>query len=122
MRYSPKQYASVLHEILQRQHGEQFSKSVKNFLFLLKKSNQTKLLPKIFKELERLEEGKAVTITSAAALPHGAVRHVQEIFSTEKMQQRTAKELLGGAVIEWDDWRVDGSVRGRLQQLRSVMS
>jgi F0F1-type ATP synthase delta subunit len=42
-------------------------------------------------------------------------------FAGTKVEEHLAPELLGGAVIEWDDWQIDASVRGRLQKLASSL-
>lgn len=119
MKYSAKQYALALGEILQSKQGEAFSKSVQNFLQLLKKNNQRGLLPKILREVKKLEEGGVAVVFCASGLSPGSTDHLKKILQVEKVEQKTAPELLGGAVIEWEDWQLDASVRGRLNRLRA---
>jgi F0F1-type ATP synthase delta subunit len=118
MRYTPKQYAKALHETLQHKHGDVFSEIVKKFLRILKQSKTTKLLPKILREVERLESGNVVEVAGAKALPHNVTARLQETFAADRIKEKTMPELLGGMVVEWDDWRVDGSVARRLRELQ----
>lgn len=120
MYYSPRQYANALHETLQYKHGDAFSDGVKKFLHILKRNKSIKLLSRILREVENIEEGNIVTAVSARAIPREVMAKLQEVYVDSRIKEKTAPELLGGATIEWDDWRIDGSVRGRLQRLHSM--
>lgn len=122
MRYSPKQYAHALYETLQHKHGDAFSDCVKKFLDVLKKGNALKLLPKILREMEKMEEGNVVDVASARPLSNAVRVQLQAQFAGARIKEKTAPELLSGAVVTWDDWRVDGSVRGRLIKLEATTS
>ena len=126
MRYSPKQYAGALYESLHEAHGEAFSFRVKQFLTLLKKAGALKLLPQIlvqFEKIEREATGKELVRLAAVSPVSGEDKEQLEgIFPKSEVMECVDKGLLGGLVIEWDDFRVDGSVRGRLAKLRSVLT
>lgn len=121
MKYSPKQYAKALHLSLQGASGDEFSKRVKAFLSLLKRNRALKFLPRILREMEELETGRAAVICAARPVAERVAREVKTALGAARVNEKTMPELLGGMVIQWDDWRVDASVRGRIAKLRSSL-
>ena len=117
MKHTTKQYAQALYASLKDADGKEFSVRVKAFLSMLKRNRMLRLLPKILREVENLEKGQHAVVESVRALPQHTITALQETLGVTRVEQKTMPELLGGMVVEWNDWRVDGSVRGRLQQL-----
>lgn len=126
MRYTAKQYAEALYGSLREAHAGTFSLHAKQFVALLKKEGALKLLPQILNKLELLEREhtgrKLVRVSSAGPMSEKALAELKSIFQKSEIREAYDKNLVGGLIVEWDDFRVDGSVRGRLAKLRSSLS
>lgn len=106
--------------------SEQLPENGKNFIGLLADSGRLDLLPEIadlFAQLHRDHEKRAdVTITSAREIGDGH----KELIS-KAMERRLGRQvkittlideaMVGGAIIRVGDQVIDGSMRGRLEQL-----
>lgn len=125
MRYFPKHHAQALFECLHHATAVQFSLRARNFLANLKKDGGLKLLPRILAYLEKLERSESrrelISVRSAEPLSPDALRDLAGIFHEADVREAVGKELLGGATVEWEDFRIDASIRGRLQKLQSVL-
>jgi F0F1-type ATP synthase delta subunit len=122
MRYTAKIYASALYESLKDADAREFSDRARKFYELLRKHKALKFLPAIFKLLEKMESGRVATVVGAKTMPAGAVKKFNDILKVQKVDEKTMPEMLGGMVIEWDDWRIDSSAKGRLRKLQDVLS
>jgi F-type H+-transporting ATPase subunit delta len=107
------------------------SKIVRNFLFVVSDHGRMHILPEIadaFQEVIRKRQGIAeAEISSAVEL--SAVQKAEFAFTLERMtgQRIEAKysldpSLLGGAVVRIGDAIYDGSVRNRLNEMRSKLT
>lgn len=123
MRYAVKQYANALHDSLAGVSSEGFSDRVRNFLKMLQKEGQMRILPQVLAELERIERErtgtKLISVSTAAALSDETRTELGRIFPKGEIDERVDTEIFGGLVAEWDDYRVDGSVRGQFRKLKS---
>jgi F-type H+-transporting ATPase subunit delta len=107
------------------------SPSVRNLLFLLVKRRRIEQLPRVVAEFIRLDDRRQgithATATSAAALSDLEVKAL-----TARLEQMTGgtvalttdidPSLLGGLVVRVGDRLIDGSVRGRLERLRTQLA
>lgn len=106
--------------------GDRFDDSFRNFLKILITYDRFALLPEIaaqFEHLRREAEGR-LRVHVASAKPVGDEEAAR---LTERLSARFGREveleievdatLIGGAVIRAGDEVIDGSVRGRLEQL-----
>ncbi|MBV1960555.1 MAG: F0F1 ATP synthase subunit delta [Immundisolibacteraceae bacterium] len=101
-----------------------------NFLRLLDDEGRLGLLPEIaelFEQLRQAEENSVdVLIESAQAIGTPQLELIQKSLA-RRLQCEVAvsveldESLLGGAVIRMGDQVIDGSVRGRLQQLAATL-
>jgi F-type H+-transporting ATPase subunit delta len=100
---------------------------VRNFLLLVSEKGRAAALPEIARELERMvaeEEGRIeVELTTAVELSdEEAAEIVAQIERaagrTVDATRRVDPELIGGLILQAGSFRVDASVRGRLQGLR----
>ncbi len=101
-----------------------------NFLLLLEDGGRIELLPEIAELYDQLYQAQQnqVDVTIDAALEIG---DAQRQLIEKSLARRLSKEvsvtinidesLLGGAVIRVADQVIDGSVRGRLQQLAATL-
>jgi F-type H+-transporting ATPase subunit delta len=107
------------------------SRIIRNFLFVMTDNQRVHLLPQIeetFKEVLRQRQGVAeAQVTSAVELSDGqkaSLLQALERLSGKKIQANYSLEpgLLGGAVVRVGDTIYDGSVRNRLNQLRTQLA
>jgi F-type H+-transporting ATPase subunit delta len=107
------------------------AKIVRNFLFVIADHSRMDILPEIvesFQEVVRERQGIAeAEISSAVEL--SAAQKAEFAFTLERMtgQRIEAKysldpSLLGGAVVRLGDAIYDGSVRNRLNEMRSKLT
>ena len=105
--------------------------NVRNFVRLLAKNRRLALLPDISTLFEILradiENTAAVEVTSAVALnaeQQAKLAAALKIRLKRDIQMTTAVDpsLIGGAVIRSGDLVIDGSLKGRLAQLRTELS
>ena len=105
--------------------------NVRNFVRLLAKNRRLALLPDISALFEILradiENTAAVEVTSAVSMNAEQQAKLAAALSTRlkrDIQMTTAVDpsLIGGAVIRCGDLVIDGSLKGRLAQLRTELS
>jgi F-type H+-transporting ATPase subunit delta len=116
---------------LDRILGDDVTGAPRNLLVLMVRRGRFELLPGVIREFTRLyrrREGIVeASVTSAAALDAAEVELLQERLLTMtgskvELQQHVDPELLGGIQVRVGDRLIDGSVRGRLERLRSEFS
>lgn len=118
---------SVLDQILAGDVGG----APRNLLALMVRRGRFELLPDVIREFTRLyrrREGIVeATVTSATELDAGEVKALHERLvsitgSQIELQHHVDPELLGGVQVRVGDRLIDGSVRGRLERLRSDLT
>ncbi len=101
-----------------------------NFVHLLVDNRRLALLPEILTQFEALKaEAEArieATVVSAFALDTGQLRHIGAALTRRlgrevNLSAQVDKALVGGIVIRAGDLVIDGSVRGRLQELAAQL-
>jgi F-type H+-transporting ATPase subunit delta len=104
---------------------------VRNFVLLAAEKNRAAEIDEIFREFERLvaqrERRLEVELTTAVALSDDEARAI--LAQIEKAAGRTVEatrsvdaDLVGGFVLQAGSFRVDASVRGRLERLRHELA
>lgn len=109
--------------------GEPADQSVRNLLSILARRKRAGLLPEIAEMYVLLKEEaqgiRRVEVTTAVALDGKAqqalVSELTKIVQARQvvLQPRVDPELVGGLQVRIGDRLIDGSVSGRLQELRS---
>jgi F-type H+-transporting ATPase subunit delta len=118
----------VIEKLLARVGG---SKIVRNFLFVIVDHQRTHVLPEMiaaFQEVIRQRQGITEAQVSSAVELSKAQRAEME-FTLEKLTGKRVEatfslepELLGGAKVRVGDTVYDGSLRGRLNELRARLA
>lgn len=107
------------------------SEPVLNLVLLLLKRGRIEQLPRVATEFRRLDDRRNnlvhATVTSAAPLKPAEVKAIaarlEELTgSTVDLETSVDPDLLGGVVVRVGDRLIDGSVRGRLERLRSQLA
>lgn len=106
-------------------------KIVENFVGLLAENRRLLVLPDIYIQYEALrsEQEKTLTanVSSFAALTSEQQQHLINSLS-QRLQRKVTlemnidKSLLGGAIIRAGDLVIDGSVRGKLNKLKTNLA
>ncbi len=113
--------------LIERVFGERFSDLTYSFIRLIlrkRREDSLGLVQQLFTELRRQNEGVAhIFVTSAQPLSQ---THKSAVV--EKLAQRTNRrieaefdvdpQLIGGVRVAYDDFIIDGTVRGNLARLR----
>ncbi|HET9613229.1 MAG TPA: ATP synthase F1 subunit delta [Candidatus Limnocylindrales bacterium] len=117
-------------EVVGRVYGG-LSEKARNLLLVLVQRGRIEQLPRIAAEFRRLDDQRQgivhATVTSAAPLNDTELRAL-----TARLEQMTGKRvalqagvdesLLGGLIVRVGDRLIDGSVRGRLERLRTQLA
>ena len=111
--------------------GPHVSRPVLNLVVLLLRRGRIELLPRVAQEFARLDDLRNRVIhahaTSAAPLGPDELRALTarlEQLSGGRVELATDVDpsILGGVVVRLGDRLIDGSVRGRLERLRSKLA
>ena len=107
-----------------------FSPSVRAFVLLLVEHRMLRRLSGILhfyrKVLFQSQGKKLVRVRSAQPLGGEQAKSIEEVIrkkiqSPFEMETSVEPKLIGGVVVEMDSQIYDGSVRGRIQQLRETL-
>jgi F-type H+-transporting ATPase subunit delta len=118
-------------EVLARLVGDEVGGAPRNLLALLIRRGRFELLPGVIREFRRLyrrREGIVeAAVTSASTLDEGTLSalqaHLAEVTGSQvELSAEVDPTLLGGIQVRVLDQLIDGSVRGRLERLRSDFS
>lgn len=118
-------------EVLGRILGDDVVGAPRSLLALLVRRGRFEQLPAVTREfmrLYRLREGiELATVTSASELDAGELDALKQRLEamtdrTVELEHEVDPELLGGLVVRVGDQLIDGSVRGRLDRLRTELS
>jgi F-type H+-transporting ATPase subunit delta len=106
------------------------SEPQENFLKLLAADKQLNLLPDVATLFTAMYEQDgdivAVKVIAAAELSEQQKENICRVLETRlqkkvKLHCAVDSQLMGGAVIQTPEWVLDGSVKGKLQQLKTKL-
>lgn len=127
MKLTPKQYAMALYEMTKDANEKEASSAIRQFVKILVKNNVLSLLPKILRFYTNYynhQEGVVdLKIQTTKHLPKIA-KELEKLLGDGKVfvTEEIKPELLGGAIFQWDDQMIDGSLRMRLQKLEQTLT
>jgi F-type H+-transporting ATPase subunit delta len=111
--------------------AERIDDQGRNFIRLLAENRRLTLLPEIaalYESSRREAEGKIdAEVISAQAIDEAQLKAIAQALKKRlgrevHMTARTDQDLLGGAIIRAGDLVIDGSIRGRLEQLSTALA
>jgi F-type H+-transporting ATPase subunit delta len=120
-------HASLVNDVL----GERLNPGVKNFVRVLAENDRLLLLPEIAAHFEflRSQAENTVDVEVVSAVPLDAAQAEKLKQALDKrlkakvhMKNTVDPGLLGGAVIRAGDLVIDGSLKGRLERLRTELT
>jgi len=122
MKKTPLTYARELHTALLGSNEAGRPIIIRNFLAGLARARKTNLRTRIvaaFTDLALGAEGyRAGTVTTCNDLDPASRAKLKKTFKNVIFEERTDPSLLGGAIVEVEDARIDGSVRAKLERLK----
>jgi F-type H+-transporting ATPase subunit delta len=128
---SPAIPAASRIELLERLLGGDVSGAPHHLLALLVRRGRFELLPAVGREFRRLHHRREgvvqATVTSATDLDAADAEALRQRLETMtgmrvELQRLVDPDLLGGLSVRIGDRLIDGSVRGRLERLRTELS
>jgi F-type H+-transporting ATPase subunit delta len=123
---SPKKYAISLYEVLVSAKANEYSNLIDSFIRLLAKHKmlgKTRQIIRYLKaHIDEQQNIKTVYVSTTQSLDHVSKKHIVEYLekllkNKIEILEKIKPELIGGVVIEYDDVRLDGSVRKQLEIL-----
>lgn len=131
MRISPRQYAEGLYEAVKRVEVSARPAVIDRFLALVTRDRRRRDIPAIFRHVERIAEresgAKRVEIVSSKTLSEASLHAIEQegkkIFQEQKIlfEQKIQPKLFGGAILRTENETFDGSIGGRLGQLKQFL-
>lgn len=131
MKTTASHYAKALFEIFHTKNPVECVKTAKDFVSFVRRRGDGKKLPLIMKKLEVLRDKQAgvqeVAIASAFPLTLSLTKEL-ELFSQTAFESQevrldiqTDKSLLGGVILQTENYLIDASLSGKLRKLREVL-
>ncbi len=127
---SPKKYAASLYEALQDVKHEQIADVLKRFVKILARKKDLSKADKIMSEFVAYSNEKEnkveVLVTSVKPLSEQErsriVTQLKEVLKKEiVLREQTDESLIAGAVVQYGDVVVNGSVSNRLELLSNTL-
>lgn len=135
MKFTEKQLAKVLFDTIENGNkpggagsglaGKDISGITDEFVRFLAKRAELHRISGVIQSFEKIWKDKfgAATITVEIAHPLSASlkKQVEEIAPGAEIREIVNENLIGGAKIRLDDRAIDGSISGRLSQIKSAL-
>ncbi len=127
---TPKQYAIGLYESIKDSKGEELIQKIRNFLEMVKKRKDLKLLNKIFNSfVEVYQERKGILETEVISSRNLSLKIKKEIIKWLKdytarqavLEERIDESILGGVIVKFEDTVLDASLKNSLKRLQSSL-
>lgn len=126
MKFTVKQYAQSLYEVIETTDPKQHDRVIDNFISILKTNGDLEAYEKIITEFEKLldvqSQTSEVTITTASekSVTPSLLKELNH-FAKGKLTltKKTDDEIIGGVVIRVDDTLIDASLKTQLDNLES---
>ena len=131
MKTTPKQYARTLYDIVQDKNEQEISNTIKKFVQVLINNNDTVKIKKIidnFNDIHDINNGIVqAEIVSARKLDKDIVKLLNDyIIKLLDVKEVNVKEefdinIIGGFIIKYKDKILDGSLCGRIKEIRRII-
>ena len=132
MKITEKQYSTALYEAVKDKKKGEVKSLIKDFAKLIIQNNDTSKLDKIINEYEKVwnrDQGIVnAEVISAKALDKPTIKYLNDYIkkTTKAKKIELNKEiddnLLGGVVVKYGDKVLDGSLKTKLNELKSSMT
>ena len=131
MKISSKQYAQTLYDLTEGKSKPEIEKSVADFARYIYRSRKLKLAGKISDQFSQIYDKQhgivRVEVTSAKKLGEETTKEirgfVKKKYKAEEVEFviRVDEKIKGGIILKVGDEVMDGSVAGRLSELKKIL-
>ena len=131
MKISPKQYAESLYQTVQGKKDSDIEYAIENFVKVLQINSDINKLDKIAEQFCKIwDREKGIIkaeVVSAKELGKEIVEllnsYITKLSGAEKVliKEKVDKNILGGAIIKYEDKILDGSLKTKLGELKVEM-
>lgn len=122
MRYSAVEYAKAFNALIKESSPSKRRGTMRDFIEAVARQGSLGLLPEIIREYSHLSDKEAgikeVTIRTTERMPAGAL--ARKLSFKARVEALRDVRLMGGAVVEVGDLRIDNSVAHRLLRARKA--
>ena len=132
MRFSAKQYAKTLYDLTEGKSKSEIEKAVADFAWFLHKNRKSKLVNGIIEQFRKIYNQEKRIIESEIVTRNKLNEALEEKIKQYLKEKCKAKEVIlknvvdesikGGVIIKIGDEVIDGSVRGKLEELRKTIT
>lgn len=125
MRLSSKDIARAIFKLALRYPEKTKEIAKQTYLYLLKRK-KIRLLPLILKQLSEIEKEersvKEVEVITAHPIKNQLKKQIEETLSKKiRFKERIDPEILGGIIIKYDNFVIDGSIKRYLESLKESL-
>src|SRR3989344_1717164 len=130
MKYTPKQYAATLMEVIDQTAPKDVDAVLDNFVAVLRKNNDLRMFDVITTEFHKLELAKKGITEVDVASVHPLNRDNEQaildalnklVKGEVKLKSMVDENLIGGVVIQVEDKVIDASVKTQLSNLKGYI-
>ncbi len=130
MKYSSRHYAQALLEVAEESDKSSLDTVVDNFLSYLRRTGDIKNISAILRSLDDIYKTKYgivdVSVTTARDIGTDTVKHISDMilkkmnvdYKTISLKDKIDENIIGGAIIEFEDKLVDISSVNVLNQIK----
>jgi F-type H+-transporting ATPase subunit delta len=132
MRVTAKQYAQTLCDLTDGKTKPEIEKSVADFARYIYRNRKLKLVGKIIEQFSKIYnqgngivEAEIVTAEKlSVAIEKKAKDYIGEKYSAKKviLKNTVDKNIKGGMIIKVEDGVIDGSIKGKLGELKKILA
>jgi len=119
-------FGELLYDLLDGVPKEETLKIIRHFLEWMERQGAPALVPKLleaYQEVALAKEGIAkVEIKTAREIPE-LTKHIKHLLKDKEavLEIKIDPGIIGGAIIQIDDLRIDASLQGRINELKKAM-
>lgn len=128
MKYTAKQYAQALYDVIETTDPSQQDKVIDNFIQALTDNGDLAAYEKIVAEYEKLSDSRAatsqveVTTATGASITPSLLKELNKYTKAKvEVTEKTDEEIIGGVVIRVDDTLIDASLKTQLNNLEDTL-
>lgn len=130
MASTARTYGQSLYRLTAGLSEKDVKRTIERFVELLASRHELELAPNVIDAFERearkTEGIREVSVSSAEELSHDHKERLEKTFTRTlgakiEMRWKTEPDLIGGAVIRFDDILLDASLKGRLDRLKQQL-
>lgn len=131
MKVSARQFAQSLYEAVEKNPSKR-AVVVKNFLKVLGRRKQNRLLPVIMRTLDDVAEQATKTTLITIETPfnisktniNNLLKAIKKNYNLQKYKTKIVinPDILGGVKIRFNDVVIDGTVQSRIIQMKHILS